>query len=244
MVELHQLASALLPGVLGLVAGAAAVKFYCYSQLEVITAKMLSKYVPSGGGGGAAAGARVIQLGGGTRELYYYPKDVVLVVNVGETVNKGLMEQAGVTAAVPTLVKQQPVTDLRFQPDASIDAVVALDTLAGLDPQQQQQCLREVARVLKPGTPLVFVEPLAEGGSPLRGLVGVSSGKTLTTAQLEAWQQLRGFSYVQWDTALGGQDPHAVGVAVRSEAAEDDEGPPSARQQRRRKQPKAAKGFS
>lgn len=123
--ELHQLAAeqagispaALLPGVLGLVAGAAAVKFYCYSQLEVITAKMLSKYVPSGS---SAAGARVIQLGGGTRELvsctaafpssrthphtthglthalvdalaaqYYYPKDVVLVVNVGEKVNKG-----------------------------------------------------------------------------------------------------------------------------------------------------------
>lgn len=159
----------------------------------------------------------------------------------------GLMEQAGVTAAVPTLVKQQPVTDLRFQPDASIDAVVALDTLAGLEPQQQQQCLREVARVLKPGMPLVFVEPLAEGGSPLRGLVGVSSGKTLAAAQLEAWQQLPGFSYVQWDRALGGQDPHAVGVAVRSEASigdEDDDGPPSARQQRRRKQPKAAKGFS
>jgi hypothetical protein len=64
---------------------AAALKFYLYSQLEVITAKMLSKYVPSGG----STGARVIQLGGGTRELYYYPKDVVLVVNVGEKVNKG-----------------------------------------------------------------------------------------------------------------------------------------------------------
>lgn len=46
---------------------------------------MLSKYVPSSG----STGARVIQLGGGTRELYYYPKDVVLVVNVGEKVNKG-----------------------------------------------------------------------------------------------------------------------------------------------------------
>jgi hypothetical protein len=63
---------------------AAALKFYLYSQLEVITAKMLGKYVPRGG-----TGARVIQLGGGTRELYYYPKDVVLVTNVGEKVNKG-----------------------------------------------------------------------------------------------------------------------------------------------------------
>jgi len=45
---------------------------------------MLSKYVPSGG-----TGARILQLGGGTRELYYYPKDVVLVTNVGEKVNEG-----------------------------------------------------------------------------------------------------------------------------------------------------------
>lgn len=59
-------------------------RFYLYSQLEVITAKMLSKYVPSGG-----TGARILQLGGGTRELYYYPKDVVLVTNVGEKVNEG-----------------------------------------------------------------------------------------------------------------------------------------------------------
>jgi hypothetical protein len=46
---------------------------------------MLSKYVPNG----VSTGVRVIQLGGGTRELYYYPKDVVLVTNVGEKVNKG-----------------------------------------------------------------------------------------------------------------------------------------------------------
>lgn len=65
---------------------AAALRFYLYSQLEVITAKMLGKYVPSGG----PTGARVIQLGGGTRELYYYPKDIVLVTNVGEKVNKGV----------------------------------------------------------------------------------------------------------------------------------------------------------
>lgn len=157
----------------------------------------------------------------------------------------GLMEQAGVTAAVPTLVKQQPITDLAFQPDSSIDAVVALNMLSDLEPQQQQQCLREISRVLKPGMPLVFVEPLAEGGSPLRGIVKVSSGQGVTSTQLELWQSNPAFSYVQWDTALAGQDPHAVGVAVRSEtrvsAQEEDE--PSARQ-RRRKQPKAAKGFS
>lgn len=154
------------------------------------------------------------------------------------------------TAAVPTLVRQQPITDLRFQPPGSIDAVIALNVLSELEPQQLQQCLQEVSRVLKPGMPLVFIEPLAEGGSPLRGLIGVSGGSKggLSASQLEAWQQNPAFSYVQWDTALAGQDPRAVGVAVRSERAvsgrkDDDDDEPSARR-RAKKQPKAAKGFS
>jgi hypothetical protein len=37
----------------------------------------------------AGKGATVIQLGGGTRELYYYPKNTMTVINVGENVNKG-----------------------------------------------------------------------------------------------------------------------------------------------------------
>lgn len=36
-----------------------------------------------------------MQVGGGTRELFYYPKDVELVTVVGEDVNVGLMTQAG-----------------------------------------------------------------------------------------------------------------------------------------------------
>ncbi|KAF6259010.1 hypothetical protein COO60DRAFT_1060647 [Scenedesmus sp. NREL 46B-D3] len=153
-------AMVILPGV-AILAGAAALKFYLYSQLEYITAAMLSKYVPKAG-----KGATVIQLGGGTRELYYYPKNTMIVINVGENVNKGLMEQAGITAAVPTIVKQQPITDLRFQPDASVDAVVALGVISQLSADKRQQCLDEAARVLKPGMPLVFVEPVQEGGSP------------------------------------------------------------------------------
>jgi hypothetical protein len=37
----------------------------------------------------AGKGATVIQLGGGTRELYYYPKNTMTVINVGANVNKG-----------------------------------------------------------------------------------------------------------------------------------------------------------
>lgn len=34
-------------------------------------------------------GARVIQIGGGTRELYYYPKGTVQVMVVGDDIKKG-----------------------------------------------------------------------------------------------------------------------------------------------------------
>ena len=45
----------------------AALRASTYTQLEYITASMLSRHVRAGG-------ARVVQLGGSTRDLYYYPK--------------------------------------------------------------------------------------------------------------------------------------------------------------------------
>lgn len=36
-----------------------------------------------------AGGARVIQIGGGTRDLYYYPKDTVLVTAISPKLKKG-----------------------------------------------------------------------------------------------------------------------------------------------------------
>lgn len=35
-----------------------------------------------------SAGGKVVQLGGGARQLYYYPKNVLQVTNVGDDVNK------------------------------------------------------------------------------------------------------------------------------------------------------------
>jgi len=99
----------------------AGLRFYCYSQLEYVTAAMMSNWVPKGGNG-----ARVVQLGGGARQLYYYPKNTVQVTNVGEGVNKSLMEQAGVQAAVPTLARKQPVWDLSFVADGSVGVGVCL----------------------------------------------------------------------------------------------------------------------
>lgn len=45
----------------------AGLRFWAYSQIEYITAAMLARHIKAGG-------ARVLQLGGSTRDLYYYPK--------------------------------------------------------------------------------------------------------------------------------------------------------------------------
>ena len=54
-----------------------------YGQLEFITAAMLGRHVPK-------LPSKVIQLGGGSRELFYYPKDTQQVTIVGEAINAGM----------------------------------------------------------------------------------------------------------------------------------------------------------
>lgn len=295
------LVSTLIPVAVASLIGAAAVKLWLYSQLEYVTAAMLGKFVPRGG-----AGATVVQLGGGTRELYYYPKDTSTVICVGEQLNKGaktafcgwqcccvscmdvcvhsgcsvaarppasserpallrcvtsnhaisttgLLEQAGVTAAVPTVVRLQPPSDLSFRADATVDAVVCLGTLAALEPDARAGVLAEAARVLRPGRPLVFVEPLKEGGSPLRALLRVSAPGTAVEQQVfeAALRNGPAFVDVQYDVALEGQDPHAVGVALRSSAplpvrrhGGDGAAQAPAPLRRRPKPAKSARGFS
>ena len=48
--------------------------FYLYSQLEYITAAMLTRHVPRDGNG-----ATVIQIGGGTKDIFYYPRNTLQV---------------------------------------------------------------------------------------------------------------------------------------------------------------------
>jgi len=228
-------------GVLGL-------RFVLYSQLEYITAAMLTQYVPREG-----RGAVVLQCGGGTRELYYYPKNCLQVTVVGEGVNKSLMEQAGMQAGVPTLARPQSPTRLDFAAPSSVDAVVVLKQVGPMSASQREGFLQEVLRVLKPNCPLIFIEKLRGGGSPLRGFLGGDSG-ALDVAVLEQLKQQSGvWSQVQWDTALEGQDPHAVGVAIKSETYRPSAAPrPSSSSSSskptekvvKEKQPKPNKGFS
>jgi hypothetical protein len=271
-------------------------------------------------------------MGGGARQLYYYPKDTVQVTNIGEAVNKSLMEQAGVQAAVPTVGRKQPVWDLSFAADASVgacdghsaegvfgtardqrnaagwgiaiwaqpqsaskaadslsellplntnqlnqptncsspqlqmDAVVSLQSLAPLPPDKRRTLFAEAARVLRPGGAFVFIERVAASeraaASPLRALITAGSadgGLTITLPEIDAlgkgpagagalWQG------VQYDLALEGQDPHALGVAVRGQGRAPGVGGSGgpgaaeaagerAEKRERRGKPTGAKGF-
>lgn len=60
------------------------------------------------------------------------------VVVVGESVNKGLVEQAGLQAAVPTIVKAQSPANLGFAGAATYDAVVSLGAISGMSPVQRK----------------------------------------------------------------------------------------------------------
>lgn len=217
---------------------------------------MLTNWVPR-----TAPGARVLQLGGGARQLYYYPKATLQVTVVGEELNKSLIEQAGVQAAVPTLGRRQPAYDLSFAPDASADAVVSLGQLAPLAADKRAALLAEAARVLRPGGVLVLVERAAAGprapASPLRALIAAGApGGSVDLGEVDALRSgggsgLATWSAVQYDLALEGQDPHIMAALVRGDGAAraasgggGGSGRKKAEEKReRQRRPTNAKGF-
>ncbi|EFN53520.1 expressed protein [Chlorella variabilis] len=182
-----------LPAGLGLaLAGVAALRVSGYSQLEYITAAMLARHVRSGG-------ARVLQLGGSTRDLYYYPQGTVQVTVGGADINAGLWEQGGIQAKKV----------LSSQAGSTADSIVLVNQMQQWG--DMQQLLAQVYRVLKPGGTLIFIQRLR--GGPLQLLLVGSGGAD--PAAVEAVQQYGGWDFVQWDATLEGTDPHAVGVAVK-----------------------------
>ncbi|DBB18371.1 TPA: hypothetical protein ACH3X3_000023 [Trebouxia sp. C0006] len=135
--------------ILLLLTGLAVWRFTAYGQLQYITAAMLGRWVPKGS-------ARVIQVGGGSRDLYYYPKDTVLVTAMSPKLKKGLMGQAAIQAGVPVDVRLETPTHLSFQGNSSVEAVVCLQSLHTLP--DLPRFLAEAQRVLKPGAPFIFLQ--------------------------------------------------------------------------------------
>eukprot|EP00889_Picochlorum_renovo_P005427 jgi/Picre1/32457/NNA_007803.t1 len=93
------------------------IKVMAYSQLEVVRTAMLSRHVQQGG-------ARVLQLGGTTRDLYYYPSGTVQVTVNAIDINKGLFQQAGMTVGVPVEATDLDLREcLQKTRDGSVDSV-------------------------------------------------------------------------------------------------------------------------
>ncbi len=97
-----------------------------YSQLEVITAKVLGGFVPS------TSSPTVVMLlaDNSTRALFYLPKRTGRVLVVGPQAVPSLFEQASVQASMPAVSRQQPCWELAHVPTGSADAVVSLGGLA------------------------------------------------------------------------------------------------------------------
>lgn len=122
---------------------------------------MLSRHVK-------ANGARVLQLGGTTRDLFYYPKGTVQVTAAEEDLKEGLWEQAGMQAGVPVRpLKASSASALSSSAGAAFDSVVAFDELGSVS--DFKKYFSDVWRVLKPGGTFVFIQRIS--GSPVAGLV-------------------------------------------------------------------------
>jgi SAM-dependent methyltransferase len=160
---------------------------------------------------------------------------------------------------VGSLVAAAPQRPAHCPPAPQADAVVSIEALAPLTPERRRAALAEAARVLRPGGALIFVERVAGARAPappLRGLVTAGApggGAAIDTAELDALRGVGGAVWqgLQYDLAIEGQDPHALGVAIRGEgrapAGGGGGGGGAARQpqerKRERRKPSNAKGF-
>lgn len=184
-----------------------------YGQLEYIKAALLSNWVPKGG-------AVVLLSGGGTRDLYYMPKDTVKVTYVGEGLKKGLMENASIQAGVPVDVVDARLDHLSSQADNSADAVIGYGCLR----TGGRRYLEEVARVLRPGCPFIFVDRVkGEGWQGVTQPFLGGGGPKLELSDLEAlFEVVDQFDDVTCNLAITG-DPHAVGVAMLLGNSDDED---------------------
>lgn len=94
----------------------------------------------------------------------------------------GLFERAGMQAQVPTVSFRKSPSALNAVPNSTVEAIACLGGITDCDPVQQKQLLTEAVRVLRPGAPFIFIEPVADGASPLRPIITNSSntGKALS----------------------------------------------------------------
>ena len=173
-----------------------------YWRVQFITASMIGRHVPPGA-------RRVLEYGVGQgRNLYYYPKNTGMVVGVDPDAKEDLLIQVSVAAGVPFVAKAQPCEAPNNQPDGSVDAVITTGALG--TSEDPAAIVREAARALKPGAPLVFVEDMSFGKG------GV----------IDAVEALDDFERAEYDDGWATLPllPHAIGVAVKRDTDASNKG--------------------
>ncbi|KAG0585375.1 hypothetical protein M758_2G006900 [Ceratodon purpureus] len=184
-----------------------------YFRMQYFIAAMLGRHVPKGG-------ARVLDLGiREGRNLYYYPKDTVQVIAVTSKPNLQLLESQGVNAKVPIRV----APDCSKIPANSMDAVVSVYGMAEMSDEEVASALSDAARVLKPGKPLIYVENVGSENALVRAAQQliesiakvVGSNYRVTRDVLPFVQNTEGLGDLKYETILGFQDPHLVGIAIK-----------------------------
>ena len=194
-------------GALGL--GLGLLKVMAYSQLEVVRTAMLSRHVKQGS-------ATVLQLGGTTRDLYYYPSGTLQITVNSPDISKGLFQQAGMTVGVPVEATSLPLVEcLAKTPSSSVDSVVSFEQFGGLcsTPSELKSITAEIARILKPGGTFIFYQRLANGGFAQVG--ARAPGCPLNVGEIIA-QSEDLWDFCEYDVAAASLDAHDVGVCVKS----------------------------
>lgn len=199
--------------------GVLILKFIGYSQLEVVRTKMLGRYV-------ARNESRVLQLGGTTRDLYYYPKGVVqVIVNVPDA-PISLYEQAGIQSGIPVSVNCENTVDfLSSQKRNMFDCVVCFDQFDNsMTESQIKTIINSIYRVLKPGGSYIFYQRCKEGKSLFGGLAQSLGGKpTLDRDIGNLITFCNMWDFCEWDIASPSFDPHQVGVCIKSKDENNDQ---------------------
>ena len=139
-----------------------------YFQLRYITAALIANHVPMS--------ATCLELGiGSGRNLYYYPKGVKKIFGVDSDSNPKLLQTSAelclqTVELIPSPVAAADAWSKRLA-TASVDCVISTKTGGA-----SADVLEEIARVLRPGGKLLFVESAAGGGNRLLLAIANSPG--------------------------------------------------------------------
>jgi len=202
------------PGAAGVGIWIIVLKIIAYSQLEVVRTKMLGRYV-------ARNKSRVLQLGGTTRDLFYYPKGVIQVIVNAPNVTSSLYEQAGIQSGIPVSANcENTVEFLSSQERNMFDCVVCFDQFDNsMEESQIKNMVNMIHRVLKPGGSFVFYQRTKEGNSLFGGLTQTLGGKPSLDRDIgNLITRNNPWDFCEWDTASPSVDPHQVGVCIKSQS--------------------------